>query len=153
MVLLSLCVTLECENVEKVIFPSEWCFDVRLEDDEIRSDVTLNMNEMYKNSNSRGESNLVMNLSGKRTGTIVVKSVDEYLDDEEMKNVAVFECRGIEPVKWHPPRGGITVYCPSGTVFHDVDLSESEWVDYDEKAKLPVGISSIEHSFQKIKNK
>jgi len=32
----------------------------------------------------------------------------------------------------------------SGTPFLEVDLEEGEWVDYDEKATLPVGISSIE---------
>lgn len=31
----------------------------------------------------------------------------------------------------------------SRTPFGDVDLEEGEWVDYDEKAALPVGVSNI----------
>lgn len=39
----------------------------------------------------------------------------------------------------------------SGTKFSDVDLTEKEWADYDEKAKTTVGIYEIEHEFAREK--
>lgn len=39
----------------------------------------------------------------------------------------------------------------SGTKFSDIDLSDKEWVEYDEKAKNEVGIYEIEHQFSREK--
>ncbi len=36
----------------------------------------------------------------------------------------------------------------SGTKFGDVDLSEGEWVEYDEKLGDSIGIYDLEHKFQ-----
>eukprot|EP00249_Psilotum_nudum_P004647 c18151_g1_i2 orf=266-598(+) len=35
----------------------------------------------------------------------------------------------------------------SGSKFADIDLSEGEFAEYDEKASCPVGITDIEHKF------
>lgn len=39
----------------------------------------------------------------------------------------------------------------SGMKFSDIDLSDKEWVEYDEKAKNEVGIYEIEHEFSREK--
>ena len=39
----------------------------------------------------------------------------------------------------------------SGMKFSDVDLTEKEWADYDEKAKETVGIYEVEHQFAREK--
>jgi hypothetical protein len=39
----------------------------------------------------------------------------------------------------------------SGHVYTEVDLSEKEWVEWDEKTKQSVGIYSVEHQFVRIK--
>jgi hypothetical protein len=39
----------------------------------------------------------------------------------------------------------------SGKPFEDIDLSEKEWVDYDEKSNLSVGIFDVESQFIKLK--
>lgn len=39
----------------------------------------------------------------------------------------------------------------SGTCFSDIDLTEKEWADYDEKAKTTVGIYELEHEFVREK--
>jgi len=54
------------------------------------------------------------------------------------------ECRGLEFVGFDPMGTWKCVGIESGTRFLEVELSEGEWVDYDEKAALPVGISGIE---------
>ena len=37
----------------------------------------------------------------------------------------------------------------TGTVFEDVDLSDLEWTDYDEKTSQPVEIMDIESKIEK----
>ncbi|XP_077284949.1 UPF0587 protein CG4646 isoform X2 [Arctopsyche grandis] len=59
----------------------------------------------------------------------------EYLsgDSGKFKTIVVFECRGIEPVDFSPRKGWNVVSEENGTKFNDVDLTEKEWVEYDEK--------------------
>jgi hypothetical protein len=54
------------------------------------------------------------------------------------------DCRGLEFVGFDPKGEWKCKGAESDTVFSEVDLTEGEWVDYDEKAALPVGISKIE---------
>ncbi|OSX67343.1 hypothetical protein POSPLADRAFT_1129178, partial [Postia placenta MAD-698-R-SB12] len=54
------------------------------------------------------------------------------------------DCRGLEFVGFDPRGVWKCIGVESGSKFDDVDLEEGEWVDYDEKATLPVGISNIE---------
>ena len=42
---------------------------------------------------------------------------------------------------------GFRVESTSGQVFDNVDLSDGEWVDYDEKLGESVGIMELEHKF------
>ncbi len=46
---------------------------------------------------------------------------------------------------------GFRVETTSGTVFEDVDLSEREWMDYDEKLGESVGIYDLEWKLQAVK--
>lgn len=63
----------------------------------------------------------------------------------------VFDCRGIEPVEFAPGEGWVAKAAESGNVFNNVDLSEKEWVDYDEKQKESVGVYEFESQFVKVK--
>ncbi|KAL7285112.1 hypothetical protein ACG7TL_000204 [Trametes sanguinea] len=54
------------------------------------------------------------------------------------------DCRGLEFVGFDPRGIWKCVGVDSGTVFPEVDLEEGEWVDYDEKASVPVGVSNFE---------
>lgn len=47
----------------------------------------------------------------------------------------------------HDVQDGFRVESTSGQVFDNVDLSEGEWVDYDEKLGESVGIMELEHKF------
>lgn len=42
---------------------------------------------------------------------------------------------------------GFQIESTSGQIFSDVDLSDGEWVDYDEKLGESVGIMDLEHRF------
>ncbi|KAL3147984.1 hypothetical protein ABBQ38_014279 [Trebouxia sp. C0009 RCD-2024] len=52
----------------------------------------------------------------------------------------------MDVVNWHP-EDGFQVESTSGQIFRDVDLSDGEWVDYDEKLGESVGIMELEHRF------
>ncbi|KAF9076188.1 hypothetical protein BDP27DRAFT_1314033 [Rhodocollybia butyracea] len=52
------------------------------------------------------------------------------------------ECRGLEFIGFDPS-GIWKCIGTKGSIFSEVDLSEKEWTDYDEKALLPVGISEF----------
>ena len=43
---------------------------------------------------------------------------------------------------------GFQVESSTGTKFDDVDLSEGEWVEYDEKLGDSVGIYELEHKLE-----
>ncbi|XP_069686945.1 UPF0587 protein CG4646 isoform X2 [Periplaneta americana] len=72
-------------------------------------------------------------------------------DHEKFKTIVVFDCRGVELVDCEFRDGWSAVAEDSGHVFPEVDLSEKEWVEWDEKTKQSVGIYSIEHQFVRIK--
>jgi len=65
-------------------------------------------------------------------------------DNGQFAPLVTIECRGLEFVEFDPRGIWKCVGVESGTQFPEVDLDEGEWVDYDEKAALPVGISGIE---------
>ncbi|KAF7799267.1 hypothetical protein EIP86_010499 [Pleurotus ostreatoroseus] len=57
------------------------------------------------------------------------------------------DCRGLEFIGFDPRGTWKCVGAESGTPFNEVELEEGEWVDYDEKAALPVGVSNIENEW------
>ncbi|KAJ2957504.1 hypothetical protein NQZ79_g6799 [Umbelopsis isabellina] len=65
--------------------------------------------------------------------------------------LAVLDCRGLEPVDFDARDGWLAEGAESGTKFEDIDLTEDDWAEYDEKAGEPVGISGIEVDFRKEK--
>lgn len=71
-------------------------------------------------------------------------------DQNKFKSIVKFDCRGIEPVDFLPGEGWIAVIEKSRKKF-DVDLSEKEWVDYDDKIKESVGVYEFEYEFVKVK--
>ncbi|XP_009872666.1 PREDICTED: UPF0587 protein C1orf123 homolog, partial [Apaloderma vittatum] len=68
-------------------------------------------------------------------------------DSEKFKTIVEFEC--LEPVDFQPQAGFAAEGAESGTPFHDINLSEKDWNDYDEKAKESVGIYEVTHKFVK----
>ena len=99
-------------------------------------------------------------------------------DNNKFKTVVVFDCRGIEPVDFSPRNGWkvtnlsgpcVCIYClievrgwretededdggrETGTEFSDVDLTEKEWAEYDEKSNESTLISELEVNFVTVK--
>ncbi|KAI7978883.1 UPF0587 protein GA18326 [Camellia lanceoleosa] len=62
----------------------------------------------------------------------------------------LFDCRGYEPVEFLFGSGW-KVESHKGTKFDDVDLSEGQFVEYDEKGECPVMISNLRAVFNVVK--
>lgn len=79
--------------------------------------------------------------------------IDKYTNEDQgkFKSIVTFDCRGVEPVEFSPGEGWIVKIEESGKVFNEVDLSEKEWVEYDDKINQSVGIYDFESQFIKIK--
>lgn len=54
------------------------------------------------------------------------------------------DCRGLEFTDFDPRGIWKCEGVEKGTKFPEVDLAEGEWVDYDEKASVPVSVMSVE---------
>ncbi len=83
----------------------------------------------------------------------------------KFKRIAVFDCRGMEPVDFSIRDNWVAKgFKPpseedddndegreTGKVFEDVDLTNKEWADYDDVSDLSVYLADIRHQFVKIK--
>ncbi|KAF9496112.1 DUF866-domain-containing protein [Pleurotus eryngii] len=72
-----------------------------------------------------------------------------YADENgQFASLLTLECRGLEFVGFDP-RGIWQCEGLTGAKFPEVDLENGEWVDYDEKAALPVGVSGLESQWSR----
>ncbi|XP_030373014.1 UPF0587 protein GA18326 [Scaptodrosophila lebanonensis] len=84
---------------------------------------------------------------------IVDKSNVAYTVDDagSFKTIVIFDCRGVEPVEFSPRTGWIVHSSENGQTFQDVDLSEDDWVEYDQKNNNSVGVYEFASKFIKLK--
>ncbi|KAK0257057.1 hypothetical protein LTS16_003301 [Friedmanniomyces endolithicus] len=59
------------------------------------------------------------------------------------KNILTLDCRGLEFVEFKADGAWKARGVESGTKFADIDLTEGEWFDYDEKAGEEVSIKDV----------
>lgn len=137
-----------------------YCLDVKESaGSEQRDGVYVTAAETHDLSGSKGNANFVMKFAkGSKNeaslNVLEVKGVTrEVTGDDSGKWVPVvaFECRGMEPVAYHPEdewqaTGG------GGQKFEQVDLRE-DWADFDEKLGEPVSVMGIESKFELYKGK
>ncbi|KAL2737710.1 CXXC motif containing zinc binding protein-like [Vespa mandarinia] len=85
--------------------------------------------------------------------TIVEDSIKSFTAEDQgrFKKIVILDCRGLEPCDFSAREGWIAKAIDNGTEFTDVDLYEYEWIEYCEKIKKPVGITEIEHRFERVK--
>lgn len=58
-------------------------------------------------------------------------------------NILEFDCRGLEFVEFKPDGQWLATGLESGTKFAEIDLTEGEWYEYDEKASSEVSIKDL----------
>ncbi|KAL1925150.1 uncharacterized protein VTP21DRAFT_33 [Calcarisporiella thermophila] len=158
MVKLALQIKAELENLTDLQPNLDHDFHLRVRcnhcNEENPNVITMNINEEHEIQGSRGTANFVMKCkfcsrqSSASFDTTSKPLVRPYTADHsgQFSPVVVIECRGLEFVGFEPRDGWTAKGVESGTPF-EVDLSEGEWVDYDDKANNPVGVSEIEAKF------
>ncbi|CAG7833154.1 unnamed protein product [Allacma fusca] len=105
----------------------------------------------------RSTANLVgkcKNCSREWTLNILPESIVPFKAEEEAKGdgyqaIAVFEVRGCEPAEFEPRKGWKVASSESNATFSDVDLSEGDWADYDDRASVSLAIMELTSRFTK----
>ncbi|XP_038067914.1 CXXC motif containing zinc binding protein-like [Patiria miniata] len=115
----------------------------------------LTLTESTPTKGGRGSASMVSKckMCGRENHIDILK--DSYKaynveDSGSFKTIVGFECRGMEPVEFSPRIGFAAKGAESTTQF-EVDLTEKEWADYDEKTNLPVSIEEFESRFITMK--
>ena len=105
----------------------------------------------------------ILQLCGRENSIdILPESIASYnmSDNNRFKTLVVFDCRGLEPVDFSPrdgwkargwKEGEEEEGRESGTVFDEVDLTDREWADYDERSGESTLLSEIEVKFVTVK--
>eukprot|EP00128_Syssomonas_multiformis_P011581 Colp12_sorted_trinity150504_noHs@20298 len=116
--------------------------------------IYLTASDVVNLPGSKGTANLHMKCklcARDNSIEIVEGSIKPYTAEDSGKFAPIvqFDCRGIELFDFSPRDGWVAEGAETGTKFNAVDLSEGEWVEYDEKNKESVGIYEISSEFTK----
>jgi len=160
----------ELEGVSKFWVPedTDWIFDVKHgSSDEARAGVRVDPDEESEVPNTKNTTaHFMLKWEGEKQFSYlkVLKpggegwpknlTLTEVTPDEKEVPIFACECRGLEPVTWHP-LGPYKAESSSGTVYDEVGFKEDEdWCEYDEKAdeSMTVG-KTIKHEFRLHKDK
>ncbi|KAI8969062.1 hypothetical protein BDF20DRAFT_827477, partial [Mycotypha africana] len=117
-------------------------------------DFEWNFKDTYEMNSSRGSANLVMrckfckrDMTASFEPSFKIKKYDAE-NSGKFQQIAQFDCRGMELVDFQPKEPWSAKGLETNSVFEDIDLTEGEWADYDEKAGEPVAINNIEVEFR-----
>eukprot|EP00210_Caulerpa_lentillifera_P001403 g1348.t1 len=157
MPLFLLCLKANLDNIARIELAPDYHFDVTVKNPESEDtrDVVISTEELIPLSTGRATAHFVMkwDKSSKNEATLSVldvKGVTRVItsdDSDEFVPLIGFECRGLEPVEFRPGVGFI-VEGTGGQTWEEVDLSESDWCEFEEATGQSVGIYEIESKFQ-----
>ncbi|XBI17870.1 hypothetical protein VPH35_059804 [Triticum aestivum] len=116
----------------------------------------VSLDEVVQLPTGKGTANLLQKCKlCSREGSVVVipgqgtPLTAEQSQKGEMTCLMVFECRGYEPIEFAFGNGW-KAESVHGTPF-DIDLSEGEFDEYDEKGECPVALSKLQSTFKVVK--
>ncbi|CAL5229987.1 g13420 [Coccomyxa viridis] len=158
------------EHVAELSLPKGYTYTITVKDstgDDERKGVEVTSTHEEELPASRGSANFALRWhrdskmpahlnvqeiqkEAKTKGKDILRAAYTAEDEGKFIGIVGFECRGLEVTDWHP-QDGFTVKSSSGAVFEDVDLSEKEWMDYDEKLGESIGIYDLEWKLQAVK--
>jgi hypothetical protein len=142
-------------DLSACIFSCSICLRCSCLGGDTRNGITVSPEEVIPLDGSRGEANFVIKWPKASDQSYIKfltnhKAVKKsYTAEDSGKFVTIlgFECRGIEPVAWHPSVD-FNIESTGGCIFDKADLTEKEWADYDEDNDLSVSIMSLEYKFE-----
>lgn len=123
--------------------------------DETEEYVYLSLSESQPLKGGRGHASLVIKCklcARENSIDIIRESIASYSDEDspKYKTIVVFDCRGVEAIDYDARVGWVADGSESGTKFEEVDLSQREWYDFDETAKLSVSVTDFKHQFVRV---
>ncbi|EER35206.1 conserved hypothetical protein [Candida tropicalis MYA-3404] len=109
--------------------------------------IQINSFEKHEISGSRGEASFIFRCKEcKNEHSINIIPTNEKLtveDENKFINFLEIDSRGLDFLKFVPNGEFQCIGLDSGTVFNEVDLSEGEWYDVDEKTNDEVSIIDV----------
>uniref|UniRef100_A0A0D3EQ95 Uncharacterized protein n=1 Tax=Oryza barthii TaxID=65489 RepID=A0A0D3EQ95_9ORYZ len=116
----------------------------------------VSLGEVVDLPNGRSTANLVQKckLCGRDASIVMIPGQGTPLTIEQSQKgdrtcLMVFDCRGCEPIDFAFGNGW-KAESLEGTSF-DIDCSEGEFADYDEKGECPVGLGKLRSEFRVVK--
>ena len=148
------------ESVESLIFPvdHDWIFDFQCPSSlEKRNGVVVSQTALVEIPDSRSTANLCLKFPGSsKPASICVQSIKNTTRDSVLSAdsgtfvpILALECRGAEPLAWHPSGYYLATAQDSHTEFNQVDLKTGDWCDFDEISDAAVGIYNVEWKITK----
>ncbi|XP_058073996.1 uncharacterized protein LOC131222810 [Magnolia sinica] len=107
--------------------------------------------------NGRGTTHLVQKCKfcGREATVLMIPGrgrplTGELAECEKLVPLMQFDCRGMEPVEFRFGKGW-EAQSELQTKFTEIDLSDGDFVEYDEKGKCAVSISNLKSCFDVVK--
>lgn len=146
----------QLQNVDLIARPEDcqWCLTLKNSvGEDVREGVYVSIDEEIELTGSRGTANFAMKWekdSRKEAYLNLqhVKGVTRNYKAEDSGNwvpIIAFECRGLDPIDLSP-EDNWNVVTSSGQMIENVDLSEKEYYDVDDKGD-EVSITELEWKF------
>ncbi|KAK0645343.1 UPF0587 protein C2D10.03c [Lasiodiplodia hormozganensis] len=109
--------------------------------------VSVSRFEQNEQSGSRGEANFVWKCKNckREHSANITEAPKSYHQQSPPKSqkIITFDCRGLEFVEFKPDGEWSATGLESGSKFDQIDLTEGDWFDYDEKAGEEVSIKDL----------
>jgi hypothetical protein len=149
----------DLENVEEMTvkaMETSWCLTVTSPNGaDVRERITADPTEEIELEGSRGTAHFAARLDGaKKAAHLVVTSVKGLTkstlteeDSGEFVPVIAFDCRGLEPLKWHPTDEFVVRSANTGKIMK-TDLREGDWTEWDEDAEQLVSVTDLQWKFE-----
>ncbi|ANQ10058.1 Uncharacterized protein PCOAH_00040760 [Plasmodium coatneyi] len=143
----------ELENVKKLYCDDDflWVFNIKDSTSSLtRENIEFRNTDVLEIPNSRGTANFLLKWTEypKYSTINFVKTKNgccyDSGADNDWRDFATFECRGIELVDFLP-HGNFIVEDIKGKIYYDVNLSDGNWCDYNQDHEMCVGIYNLEH--------
>ncbi|XP_031473519.1 uncharacterized protein LOC116245995 [Nymphaea colorata] len=118
-----------------------------------QKETCVTLSEVVQLSKGKGTANLSQRCKfcGRDGSVLMIPGRGRAVTDEDSESgkfvpIMMFDCRGFEPTGFSF-RDGWTAESLAGTKFESIDLSDGDFVEYDEKGQCPVGVSNLQERF------
>jgi hypothetical protein len=139
----------ELENIAELKLVDGFALQLDIENEgSERKTVTVSSTDVEELEGSRGDANFVVRW-GKGAPQAYVKIVPVKKCDGTYKaensgqlvTLLGLECRGLTVTKWHVGAGDFDATSVGGTNFNGIDLTDSDWADYDDQNGNDMSVS------------